>query len=130
MKFRKLCNLILVFVTPILALPQTSSSVSQLQQCRQPVDTPTCIADGGAPVPPVPKRPSGNAVIADGGAPVPPVPPRPSNVTPQVDLEADGGAPVPPVPTVKSVTSMADGGAPVPPVPTEPQSRLASSFVV
>jgi hypothetical protein len=84
MKFRKLCNLSLMLLTLVLALPNASSPVSQVQQGRQFVTLPTCISDGGAPVPPVPKKPSGSAIIADGGAPVPPVPlpPRPSsNVT-------------------------------------------------
>jgi len=70
--------------------------------------------------------------VADGGAPVPPVPPPPrlsSTVTPQANLTADGGAPVPPVPPKQPQPSIADGGAPVPPLPPGPKGQLAS-FVV
>src|SRR5258708_24074256 len=78
----------------------------------------TLLADGGAPVPPVPTKPPASYTIADGGAPVPPVPPPPrlsSTLTPQANLTADGGAPVPPVPPKQPQPSIPDGGAPVRP---------------
>ncbi|HEY2461706.1 MAG TPA: hypothetical protein VGI16_12915 [Candidatus Acidoferrum sp.] len=53
-------------------------------------DNTVMMANGGAPVPPMPYR--------NGGAPVPPMPYK------------NGGAPVPPMP-------YRNGGAPVPPMP-------------
>src|SRR6266850_1269002 len=92
----KLCSLGLVFFTVILGLSLTLSPTNQPQHDRQFVGGPSRlqVADGGAPVPPVPPIKQPKTLVADGGAPVPPVPPiRTSN------LMADGGAPVPPVPT-------------------------------
>lgn len=122
-----------VLASFVLAAPSVSSGPHQRpDQQRAGTCTETWVADGGAPVPPVPTKPPANYTIADGGAPVPPVPPPPrlsSTVTPQANLTADGGAPVPPVPPKQPQPSIADGGAPVPPLPPGPKGQLAS-FVV
>lgn len=128
---RTLCSLGLVAFTLILGLSLTLSPTNQPQHNRQLVGSPSHVhlADGGAPVPPVPKPPaplppgiaySDYTMFADGGAPVPPVPPIKQPKT----LVADGGAPVPPVPPIRPSNLMADGGAPVPPVPTPPMIAL------
>src|SRR5216683_5392797 len=148
---RKLGSLSPVVLTVILGLSLTQSPTNQPQHDRQLVGSPshlqvadggapvppvplikqpkTFVADGGAPVPPVPKPPipvppaflnSDYTMLADGGAPVPPVPHKPFLKT----LVADGGAPVPPDPPIPPSKLMADGGAPVPPVPTPPMTAF------
>src|SRR5216683_2456462 len=124
MHFQKLSSLVLAAFTSIVLVAPSVSPTDQPRYDRQSVSAPIHpqVADGGAPVPPVPPNPHFNGLVADGGAPVPPVPPPipPSNLT------ADGGAPVPPVPPKPfPKTLVADGGAPVPPVP----KPLMTTFV-
>jgi|SRR5713226_3125956 len=122
---RKLSSLVLAVLTSIALGAPSVSSTDQQQHRRQLVGAPVSVhpqvADGGAPVPPVPTPIPPSNLTADGGAPVPPVPPP----VPMSNLTADGGAPVPPVPHVRPTNSMADGGAPVPPVP----KPLMTAFV-
>jgi hypothetical protein len=121
MYFRKLSSLVLAAFTPI-ALVEPSVSSDQARHDRQAVAAPVHpqVADGGAPVPPVPPIKKASVLVADGGAPVPPVPTPipPGFAKSHYTILADGGAPVPPVPHKPSLkTFVADGGAPVPPVP-------------
>jgi len=122
-----------VLASIALVAPSVATRGHQRVDQSAETTTGTWVADGGAPVPPVPTKPPANYTIADGGAPVPPVPPPPkrlsSTVTPQANLTADGGAPVPPVPPKNPQPLIADGGAPVPPLPPGPKGQLAS-FVV
>jgi hypothetical protein len=142
-----------VLASIVLVAPSVSSGRHQRPDRSAGTTTGTWVADGGAPVPPVPTKPPVNYTIADGGAPVPPVPLPPrkrngsSNSQPTVLADggapvppvptkppanytiADGGAPVPPVPPRNPQPSIADGGAPVPPLPPGPKGQLAS-FVV
>jgi len=78
----KLCSLGLVFFTVILGLSLTLSPTNQPQHDRQFVGGPSRlqVADGGAPVPPVPPIKQPKTLLADGGAPVPPVPKPPTPV--------------------------------------------------
>src|SRR6266566_3593668 len=103
---RKLSSLVLAVFTSIALEVPSVSSTDQQQHRRQLV---------GAPV-------SVHPQVADGGAPVPPVP----TPIPTSNLTADGGAPVPPVPHVRPANLMADGGAPVPPVPKPPMTRFVA----
>jgi len=119
MNSRKLSSTFLA-VTASVALLVPSFVLSKKQhrnQHRLAVDSPNArVADGGAPVPPLPptKNWSWRNLIADGGAPVPPLPPWKSHA----NLLSDGGAPVPPLPPLKTNSNLvADGGAPVPPLP-------------
>jgi hypothetical protein len=121
---RKLSSLGPVVLTVILGLSLTLFSTNQPQHDRQLAGSPSHlqVADGGAPVPPVPTPIPPSILTADGGAPVPPVPPP----VPTSNLAADGGAPVPPVPHVRPITLLADGGAPVPPVPKPPMTTFVA----
>jgi hypothetical protein len=150
---RTLCSLGLAVFTLILGLSLTLSPTNQPQHNRQLVGSPSHVhlADGGAPVPPVPPIKQHKTLVADGGAPVPPVPKAPAPVPPGIaysdyrmladggapvppvppinqpkTLVADGGAPVPPVPPIRPSNLMADGGAPVPPVPTPPVTTFVA----
>ena len=106
MYFQKLSSLGLAVLASLsLVAPSVATRGHQMVDQSVETTTGTWVADGGAPVPPVPTKPPANYTIADGGAPVPPVPPK----QPQ--------------------PSIADGGAPVPPLPPGPKGQLAS-FVV
>ena len=134
MCFQKLSSFGLAVLASIsLVAPSVATRGQQRpeQKCAG-ASAETWVADGGAPVPPVPPPPKRNGsanpqltLLADGGAPVPPVPTKP----PASYTIADGGAPVPPVPPKQAQPSIADGGAPVPPLPPGPKGQLAS-FVV
>jgi hypothetical protein len=91
MKLRKLHSLSFAFVTLTLSLA-VASATKHVPHLRPALGAhPTHVADGGAPVPPVPKRQSSYMIIADGGAPVPPLPPPPpppSSAIPQLGLVA------------------------------------------
>ena len=110
MYLQKLSSLVLAaFALIVLVAPSVSSTDQPWhdgQSLAAPVQRP--VADGGAPVPPVPHFKQHKTVVADGGAPVPPVPHKVSLNT----FVADGGAPVPPVPHKASLnTFVADAGA-------------------
>jgi len=142
MHFQKLSSLVLAaFASIVLVAPSVSSTNQPRhdgQSLAAPIQRP--VADGGAPVPPVPHFKQDKMLVADGGAPVPPVPPPIPNSNLTADggapvppvphnsfiktLVADGGAPVPPVPPIRPSNLMADGGAPVPPVPIPPMTTF------
>ncbi|SRR6266849_4421394 len=110
MHFQKLSSLVLVVLTSIVLVAPSVTSTDRPRHDGRAVAVPNQpqVADGGAPVPPVPPIKQPNALVADGGAPVPPVPPP----IPNSNLTADGGAPVPPVPHKSFFkTLIADGGA-------------------
>jgi len=116
MYIQKLSSLVLAAFASIVLVAPSVSSTDQPRHDGQSLAAPVqrAVADGGAPVPPVPHFKQHKTLVADGGAPVPPVPHKVSLNT----FIADGGAPVPPVPHKVSLNMfVADGGAPVPPVP-------------
>src|SRR5258708_27919675 len=120
---RKLSSLVLAVFTSIVLVAPSVSPTDQPRHDRQSVSAPIHpqVADGGAPVLPVPPNPDFNGLVADGGAPVPPVP----TTIPPANLTADGGAPAPPLPHKSFFTTLVPhGGATVPPVPPIRPSNL------
>ena len=90
MYIQKLSSLVLAAFASIVLVAPSVSSTDQPRHDEQspaaPVQRP--VADGGAPVPPVPHFKQHKTLVADGGAPVPPVPHKVSLNT----FVADGGA--------------------------------------